>query len=145
MAAGGRGGIRTHGSFNPSTVFKTAAINHSATPPRVGVVGPQSVAPVACRGPHGHGPLRRLATQSNTDESHVVAAILLIALADSAVGCRSDPGTPELRRGSVAGNGDWCKTAMGPRFPAFGATLRRRSSPMLNGLKAVSASGFASA
>ena len=36
------------------------------------------------------------------------------------------------------------KYACWPRFPAFGATLRRRSSPMLNGLKAVSASGFAS-
>ena len=30
----GRGGeIRTHGRFNPTSVFKTGALNHSATPP----------------------------------------------------------------------------------------------------------------
>ena len=30
---GGRGGIRTHGGLAPSAVFKTAALNHSATRP----------------------------------------------------------------------------------------------------------------
>ena len=32
---GGGGGIRTPVTFNRKTVFKTAAINRSATPPRV--------------------------------------------------------------------------------------------------------------
>ena len=32
--AGGRGGIRTHGRLAPTAVFKTAALNHSATLPR---------------------------------------------------------------------------------------------------------------
>src|SRR5262245_39891057 len=31
--AGGGGGIRTHGGVAPTAVFKTAALNHSATPP----------------------------------------------------------------------------------------------------------------
>src|SRR5205823_12212580 len=31
---GGRGGIRTHGRLAPSPVFKTGALNHSATRPR---------------------------------------------------------------------------------------------------------------
>jgi hypothetical protein len=30
---GGRGGIRTHGGLSPTAVFKTAALNHSATRP----------------------------------------------------------------------------------------------------------------
>lgn len=30
---GGKGGIRTHGALADSTVFKTAAFNHSATFP----------------------------------------------------------------------------------------------------------------
>ncbi len=30
---GGRGGIRTHGGLAPTAVFKTAALNHSATRP----------------------------------------------------------------------------------------------------------------
>gem|GEM_PF-6268676 len=32
---GGGGGIRTHGGFNTSPVFKTGAINHSTTPPDI--------------------------------------------------------------------------------------------------------------
>jgi hypothetical protein len=32
---GGGGGIRTPGELAPPTVFKTAAIDHSATPPQV--------------------------------------------------------------------------------------------------------------
>ena len=32
-APGGRGGIRTHGRLAPTAVFKTAALNHSATRP----------------------------------------------------------------------------------------------------------------
>ena len=32
---GGGGGIRTHGRREPSVVFKTTALNHSATPPRL--------------------------------------------------------------------------------------------------------------
>lgn len=31
---GGQGGIRTHGRLPPTAVFKTAALNHSATCPR---------------------------------------------------------------------------------------------------------------
>jgi hypothetical protein len=30
---GGGGGIRTHGTVSRTTVFKTVALNHSATPP----------------------------------------------------------------------------------------------------------------
>jgi hypothetical protein len=30
---GGQGGIRTHGKLAPTTVFKTVALNHSATCP----------------------------------------------------------------------------------------------------------------
>lgn len=30
---GGGGGIRTHGGVSPTSVFKTGALNHSATPP----------------------------------------------------------------------------------------------------------------
>jgi hypothetical protein len=33
---GGEGGIRTHGWLSPSTVFETAAFDHSATSPRHG-------------------------------------------------------------------------------------------------------------
>ncbi len=32
-ANGGQGGIRTHGELPPTTVFKTVALNHSATCP----------------------------------------------------------------------------------------------------------------
>jgi hypothetical protein len=49
MGYGGRGEIRTHGGFNPTAVFKTAALNHSATLPSLwnhtsppGVSGRQS-------------------------------------------------------------------------------------------------------
>ncbi len=31
--SGGQGGIRTHGELPPTTVFKTVALNHSATCP----------------------------------------------------------------------------------------------------------------
>src|SRR5258708_18676109 len=34
MASGGRGGIRAHEALAPLAVFKTAALNHSATLPR---------------------------------------------------------------------------------------------------------------
>ena len=30
---GGRGEIRTHGGYEPTSVFKTGALNHSATLP----------------------------------------------------------------------------------------------------------------
>ena len=33
ISSGGRGGIRTHGGLSPTAVFKTAALNHSATLP----------------------------------------------------------------------------------------------------------------
>jgi hypothetical protein len=33
LKAGGWGGIRTHGELAPTAVFKTAALNHSATHP----------------------------------------------------------------------------------------------------------------
>ena len=32
-ANGGGGGIRTHGGLSPTSVFKTGALNRSATPP----------------------------------------------------------------------------------------------------------------
>lgn len=35
LQIGGGGGIRTHGRREPSVVFKTTALNHSATPPRL--------------------------------------------------------------------------------------------------------------
>ena len=35
---GGWGGIRTHGGLSPTAVFKTAALNHSATHPARGAV-----------------------------------------------------------------------------------------------------------
>ena len=34
--SGGKGGIRTHGELAPTAVFKTAALNHSATLPGAG-------------------------------------------------------------------------------------------------------------
>ncbi len=37
LEIGGQGGIRTHGELAPSAVFKTAALNHSATYPREAV------------------------------------------------------------------------------------------------------------
>jgi hypothetical protein len=37
ITCGGRGGIRTHGGLAPTAVFKTAALNHSATRPGGGV------------------------------------------------------------------------------------------------------------
>ena len=39
---GGEGGIRTHGGLAPTAVFKTAALNHSAT-------SPEPAAPIARR------------------------------------------------------------------------------------------------
>ena len=33
LGLGGEGGIRTHGGREPTAVFKTAALNHSATSP----------------------------------------------------------------------------------------------------------------
>ena len=33
LSDGGEGGIRTHGELAPTAVFKTAALNHSATSP----------------------------------------------------------------------------------------------------------------
>jgi hypothetical protein len=33
FSLGGEGGIRTHGELAPTAVFKTAALNHSATSP----------------------------------------------------------------------------------------------------------------
>src|SRR4051794_41210474 len=33
--SGGEGGIRTHGGLAPTAVFKTAALNHSATSPNL--------------------------------------------------------------------------------------------------------------
>ena len=40
MVSGGGGEIRTLGGLSPSLVFKTSALNHSATPPRRGHVTP---------------------------------------------------------------------------------------------------------
>ena len=47
-ASGGGGGIRTHGGRSPTSVFKTGALNHSATPPAGGnsVRGPRDQAGV---------------------------------------------------------------------------------------------------
>ena len=35
---GGGGGIRTHGRLSPTSVFKTGAFNHSATPPSLVII-----------------------------------------------------------------------------------------------------------
>ena len=35
---GGRGGIRTHGTLAGTPVFKTGALNHSATLPDFGII-----------------------------------------------------------------------------------------------------------
>ena len=35
LKSGGGGEIRTHGRVSPSLVFKTSALNHSATPPQI--------------------------------------------------------------------------------------------------------------
>ncbi len=51
IESGGGGGIRTPGEPKPTAVFKTAAIDHSATPPRRGIVG--AGAPAASRGAVG--------------------------------------------------------------------------------------------
>src|SRR3954462_14766992 len=37
---GGEGGIRTHGGREPTAVFKTAALNHSATCPAAALAAP---------------------------------------------------------------------------------------------------------
>ena len=37
-SSGGEGGIRTHGRLSPTTVFKTVALDHSATSPGFRVV-----------------------------------------------------------------------------------------------------------
>src|SRR5450432_1939796 len=39
MGCGGGGGIRTHGTVTSTPVFKTGALNRSATPPVVRVAG----------------------------------------------------------------------------------------------------------
>src|SRR5438128_1892530 len=44
---GGRGGIRTHGRVAPTAVFKTAALNHSATLPGRACGPPVMAAPGA--------------------------------------------------------------------------------------------------
>ena len=49
MEFGGEGGIRTHGGLAPTAVFKTAALNHSATSP----FGPAPMLGRACRASHG--------------------------------------------------------------------------------------------
>ncbi len=50
---GGEGGIRTHGGLAPTAVFKTAALNHSATSPRMSVYRTQglriSLKPQMCK------------------------------------------------------------------------------------------------
>jgi hypothetical protein len=43
QGSGGGGGIRTHGGLAPTAVFKTAALNHSATPPEA-----EKIAPALC-------------------------------------------------------------------------------------------------
>ena len=73
---GGGGGIRTPGEFDPSTVFKTAAIDRSATPP--GVACGRFLAAFAmplniglCFNPRKTDPRRRgwLSTRRNATET----------------------------------------------------------------------------
>ena len=76
MASGGRGGIRTHGTLSRTPVFKTGALNHSATLPAQEFqslsVGP---ARTQCeRGPDGH-PSRHFGKNPG-DEPHTSAAWL---------------------------------------------------------------------
>ena len=55
-AAGGWGGIRTHGGLAPTAVFKTAALNHSATHPRAFGITPPRPAVQAKRRAELSGP-----------------------------------------------------------------------------------------
>src|SRR5438270_13319874 len=41
--SGGQGGIRTHGGREPTAVFKTAALNHSATCPCAALAPPRAL------------------------------------------------------------------------------------------------------
>ena len=50
---GGSGGIRTHGRLSPSLVFKTSALNHSATLPNRRAVGGSYFEPDVCTRPKG--------------------------------------------------------------------------------------------
>jgi hypothetical protein len=47
--SGGWGGIRTPGEREPTPVFKTGALNHSATHPRFAVLRPFAVAATSAR------------------------------------------------------------------------------------------------
>ena len=40
IVIGGGGGIRTHGRLSPTSVFKTGAFDHSATPPTATLLAP---------------------------------------------------------------------------------------------------------
>jgi hypothetical protein len=49
---GGGGGIRTHGRLSPTSVFKTGAFDHSATPPTIATLNWQfSILKVLIFGP----------------------------------------------------------------------------------------------
>ena len=58
-----------------------------------------------------------------------------MAAKGATVGTQTQPGPPT--GGENSRQFATVKATPAPRFPAFGATLRRRSSPMLNGLRAV--------
>src|SRR5450432_4163776 len=65
MGCGGGGGIRTHGTVTSTPVFKTGALNRSATPPVVRVAGSSTgrggrVNPSARASDGARGVVRRL-------------------------------------------------------------------------------------
>ena len=63
LAFGGSGEIRTHGGVAPTAVFKTAALNHSATLPRLPILSnsrtPVHLSRAAARCPRGGSPRAR--------------------------------------------------------------------------------------
>ena len=71
---GGRGGIRTHGGREPTAVFKTAALNHSATRP--GLVVSDAMGRGAGQG-RGTGAARRRWTEDDADRGPFVDGRIL--------------------------------------------------------------------
>ena len=66
ISNGGEGGIRTPGRFNPSTVFKTAAFDHSATSPEH--------AACPAQGSIGHLPNLALAAQLGNNSNQLLTS-----------------------------------------------------------------------
>ena len=107
--AGGWGGIRTHGGREPTPVFKTGALNHSATHPssaaRLGAGRPYSIAQgrvEVCRGIllHGRGIISSATTGRLKEAPEINPFGVVSALTDAELVRR--PHAPGLRTGSTA-------------------------------------------